>query len=73
MIKITAEPLRVNFVAWGESKEQRPSLKYSGFHIDNMLKLKDHIKAVASRVSQAMAVIRLAKKFIPRHTPIMLY
>ena len=53
--------------------EQRPSLKYSGVHIDNMLKWKDHIKAVASRVTQAMAVIRLAKKFIPRHTPIMLY
>ena len=41
--------------------------------IDNKLKWKDHIKAVASKVTRAIAMIRYTKKFIPRHTLKILY
>ena len=71
--KITAEHLRTNFVILGEPIEQRPSVKHLGVHIDNKLKWKDYIKAVAWKVSRAIAMIRHAKKFIPKHTLKMLY
>ena len=45
----------------GEQSEQKPSLKYLGVHIDNKLKWKDHIKAVASKVTRAIAMIRQSK------------
>ena len=71
--KITAEPLRANFVISGEHIEQKPSVKYLGVHIDNKLKWKDHIKAVASKVTRAIAMIRHSKKLLPKHTLKMLY
>ena len=71
--KITAEPLRANFVISGEPIEQKPFVKYLGVYIDNKLKWKDHIKAVASKVTRAIAIIRYTKKFIPMHTLKMLY
>ena len=66
--KVTTEPLRANFAISGEPFEQKPSVKYLGVFIDNKLKWKDHIKAVASKVSRAIAMIRYTKKFIPKHT-----
>ena len=57
----------------GEQIEQKPSVKYLGVHIDNKLKWKDHIKAVASKVARAIAMIRHAKKFLPKHTLKVLY
>ena len=45
----------------GEPIEQKSSIKYLGVHIDNKLKWKDHIKAVASKGTQAIAMIRLPK------------
>ena len=57
----------------GEPSEQTPSVKYLGINIDNKLKWKDHIKAVASKVTRAIAMIRYTKKFIPKHTLKMLY
>ena len=71
--KITAEPLRKNFVISGEPIEQKSSVKYLGVHLDNKLKWKDHIKAVASKVTRAIAVIRHTKKFIPIYTPKLMY
>ena len=73
--KITAEPLRTNFVIPGKGGpiEQKPSIKYLGAHVDNILKWKDHIKAVASKVTRAIAMIRHTKNFIPKHTLKMLY
>ena len=71
--KITAEPLRAYFVISGERIEQKPSVKYLGVHIDNKLKWKDHIKAVASKVTRAIAMNRHSKKFLPKHTLKMLY
>ena len=62
--KVTTEPLRENFVISGESIEQKPSVKYLGVYINNKLKWKDHIKAVASKVIRAIAMIRYTKKFI---------
>ena len=52
--KITTEPLRANFMISGEPIEQKPSVKYLGVHIDNKLKWKYHIKAVASKVTRAV-------------------
>ena len=49
------------------------SVKYLGVHIDNKLKWKDHIKAVASKVTRAIAMIRHSKKLLPKHTLKMLY
>ena len=63
--KITAGPFRANFVTLGEPLEQKPSVKYLGVHIDNKLKWKDHIKAVASKMARAIALIRYAKKIHP--------
>ena len=71
--KLTAEPLRANFMISGEQIEQKPSVKYLGVHIDNKLKWKDHIKAVASKVTRAISMIRHAKKFLPKHTLKVLY
>ena len=71
--KVTTEPLRANFVISGEPIEQKPSVKYLGVYIDNKLKWKDHIKAVASKVARAIAMIRYTKKFIPKHTLKILY
>ena len=71
--KITAEPLRANFVISGEQIEQMPSVKYQGVHIDNKLKWKDHIKAVASKVTRAISMVRHSTKFLPKHTLKMLY
>ena len=59
--KLTAEPLRANFMISGEQIEQKPSVKYLGVHIDNKLKWKDHIKAVASKMTRAISMIRHAK------------
>ena len=44
-----------------EPIEEKPSIKYLGVHIDNKLKWKDHIKAVASNVTRAVAIIRHTK------------
>ena len=66
--KVTTEPLRANFVISGEPIEQKPFIKYLGVYIDNKLKWKDHIKAIASKVTQAITIIRYTKKFIPKHT-----
>ena len=71
--KLTAEPLRANFMISGEQIEQKPSVKYLGVHIDNKLKWKDQIKAVASKVTRAISMIRHAKKFLPKHTLKVLY
>ena len=71
--KVTTEPLRAIFVISGEPIEQKPPVKYLGLHIDSKLKWKDHIKAVASKVTRATAMIRYTKKFIPKHTLKMLY
>ena len=71
--KVTTEPLRANFVISGEPIQQKPSVKYLGVQIDNKLKWKDHIKAVALKVTRDIAMIRYTKKFIPRHTLKMLY
>ena len=57
----------------GEPTEQRPSVKYIGVDINNKLEWKDHIKAVASKVTRDIAMIRYNKKFIPKHTLKMLY
>ena len=57
----------------GELIEQKPFVKYLGVYIDNKLKWKDDIKAVASKVTRAIAMIRYTKKFIPKHTLKMLY
>ena len=59
--KVTIEPLRANFVISGEPLEQKPSVKYLGVYIDNKLKWKDRIKAVASKVTRAIAMIRYTK------------
>ena len=48
-------------------------ITYLGVHIDNKLKRKDHIEAVAAKLTLAIAVIRHANKFIPGHTLEMLY
>ena len=66
--KITAEPLRANFKISGEPIEQKPSIKYLGVYIDDKLKCRGHIKAVTSKVTWAIAMIRHTKQFIPRHT-----
>jgi len=58
--KITAEPLRANFLILGEPMEQN-----LGVHIDNKLKWKDHIKAVASKVKQATAMVKHTKNIHP--------
>ena len=71
--KATTEPLRANFVKAGEPLEQKPAVKYLGVPIDNKLKWKDHIKAVASKATRAIAMIVYTKKFIPKHTLKMLY
>ena len=71
--KLTAKPLRANFMISGEQIEQKPSVKYLGVHIDNKLKWKDQIKAVASKVTRAISMIRHAKKFLPKHTLKVLY
>ena len=71
--KITTEPLRANCVISGEPIEQKPFVKYLGVYIDNKLKWKNHIKAVASKVTRAIAMIRYTKKFIPKHTLKMSY
>ena len=71
--EITTEPLRANFVISGEPIEQKPFVKYLGVYINNKLKWKDHIKANASKVTRAIAMIRYTKKFIPKHTLKMLY
>ena len=72
--KITAETLRASFVISGEQIKQKPSVKYLGVHIDNKLKWKNHIKAVASKVTRAIAMIRHSKKFPPpKHTLKILY
>ena len=42
-------------------------------YIENKLKWKDHIKAVVSTVTRAIAMIRYTKTFIPKHTLKMLY
>ena len=52
----------------GEPIEQKPSVKYLRVHIDKKLKRKDHIKAVASKATRAIAMIRHTKNFIPKHT-----
>ena len=70
--KVTTEPLRANFVISGEQIEQKLSVKYLGVYIDNRLKWKDHVKAVASKVTR-IAMIRYTKQFIPKHTLKMLY
>ena len=57
----------------GEPIEQKPSVKYLGVHIDNKLKSKDQITAVASKVTWAIAMIRYTKRFIPKHTLKMLF
>ena len=57
----------------GEHIEQKPSVKYLGVHIDNKLTWKDHIKAVPSKVTRAIAMIRHSKKLLPKHTLKMLY
>ena len=49
----------------GEQIEQKPSVKYLGVHIDNKLKRKNHIKAVASKVTRAIAMIRHSRKSPP--------
>ena len=66
--ELTAEPLRANFMISGEQIEQKPSIKYLGVHIDNKL-----LKAVASKVTRAIAMIRHTKKFLPKHTLKVLY
>ena len=71
--KITTEPLGAHCVISGEPIQQKPVVKYLGVYIDNKLKWKDHIKAVASNVTRATAMIRYTKKFIPKHTLKMLY
>ena len=71
--EVTTEPLGANFVISGEPIEQKPSVKYLGVHIDNKLKWKDHIKAVASKVTRAITMISYTRKFIPKHTLKMLY
>ena len=71
--KITVETLRTNFVISGEQIKQKPSFKYLGVHIDNKLKWKNHIKAVASKVTRAIAMIRHSKKLLPKHTLKILY
>ena len=42
-------------------------------HIDNKLNWKDHMQAVASKVTRAIAMIRYTKKFIPKHMLNMVY
>ena len=71
--KVTTEPLRANFVISGEPIEQKPSVNYLRVYIDNKLKWKDLIKAVASKVTRAIALIRYIKKFITKHTLKTLY
>ena len=71
--EITAEPLRANILISGKHIEQKPSVKYLGVHIDNKLKWKDHIKAVASKVTRAIAIIRHSKRLLPKHTLKMQY
>ena len=71
--KVTTEPLRAYFVISGEPIEQKPSVKYLGVYIDNKLNWKDLIKAIASKVIRAIAMIRYTKKFIPKHALKMLY
>ena len=56
-----------------EPIEQKPSVKYLGVYINNKVKWKENIKAAASKVIRAIAMIRHAKKFIPKHTLKMLY
>ena len=63
--KVATEPLRANFVISGEPIEQKPSVKYLGVHIDNKLKWKDHITAVASKMTRAIAMIRYTTKIHP--------
>ena len=53
---LTADPLRANFMVSGEQIEQTPSIKHLGVHIDSKLKWKDHIKAVASKVTGVIAM-----------------
>ena len=53
--------------------EEFTSIKYPGVHIDNRLKWKDYVKAVTSKVTRAIAMIRHTKNLIPRHTLKMLY
>ena len=57
----------------GELIEQKPSVKYPGARIDNRLNWKDHIKAVAAKVTRAIAMIRHTKEFIPIHMLKMLF
>ena len=71
--KVNNEALRANFVISGEPIEQKPFVKYLGDYIDNKLKWKDHVKAVASKVTRGIAMIRYSKKFIPKYTLKMLY
>ena len=40
-----------------EQIKQNPSVEYLGVHIDNKLKWKNHIKAVALNVTRAIAMI----------------
>ena len=70
---VTTKPLRANFAISGEPIEQKPSVKFLGVHIDIKLKWKGHIKAVASKLTRAIAMIRFSKKFIPKHKLKMLY
>ena len=71
--KITTELLRANFEIFGEPGKQKPSVKSLMVHIDNKLKWKDHIKAVASKVPRAIAMIKHTKKIISKLTLKMLY
>ena len=59
---VIIETLRANVVISGEPIKQNPSVRYLGVHIDIKLKRKDHIKAVASKVTRAIAMIRYTKK-----------
>ena len=64
--KATTEPLRANIVISGEPIEQKKlSVRYLGAYIDNELKWKDHIKAVAPKVTRGIPMIRYTKTFIP--------
>ena len=71
--KITTEPLKANFVISREPIEQTSSVKYLEVYIDNKLKWKDHIKAVAPKVTRAIAMIRHTKILFSKQTLKMLY
>ena len=71
--KVIVEPLGAYFEILETPSEQKLAVKYLGVHIDNKLKWKYHIKAIASKVTHAIATNKYSKTFIPQNTLKMLY